>query len=38
MTTEQTAQQLELAAQILRTGKWNPNAWEPCHKIISENG
>lgn len=20
------------------TGKWNPDAWEPCHKLISKNG
>ena len=20
------------------TGKWNPDSWEPCHKLISKNG
>ena len=24
--------------ESLTDGKWNPDAWEPCHKIISENG
>lgn len=30
--------ELEINRSTPLTGKWNPNAWEPCHKTIPENG
>lgn len=29
---------LEINRSIPLTGRWNPDAWEPCHKIVSKNG
>lgn len=32
------AKRVKINRSIPLTGRWNPDAWEPCHKIISENG
>lgn len=31
-------EKVKINRSIPLTGKWNPDAWEPCHKSISENG
>lgn len=35
---EALAEEWQINRSIPLTGKWNPDAWEPCHKIIPENG
>lgn len=37
-TWEYLKEHYQINRSIPLTGKWNPDAWEPCHKIISENG
>lgn len=37
-TWEYLKEHYQINRSIPLTGKWNPDAWEPCHKLISENG
>ena len=32
------AEKVKINRSIPLTGKWNPDAWEPCHKLLNENG